>query len=74
MEDSTISQQIQACVDGLPGEERLRVLEYARSLASPKAITGRDFLQFVGLFDREDLAEMEAAIEEGCEQVDDNEW
>lgn len=57
-------------------EEQQEVLDFTRSLADKKlaGIPGRKLLRFAGLIDKESLAEMEKAIEEGCERVDPNEW
>jgi hypothetical protein len=37
-------------------------------------VSGKSLLRFAGLIDSISLGEMEAAIEEGCERVDHNEW
>jgi hypothetical protein len=50
------------------------VLDFAIKLARPKGRRLEDFRRFVGSFDAEDLKLMERAIEDACEQVDDNEW
>jgi hypothetical protein len=41
---------------------------------SPKGISGKELLKFVGLFPPEDLEEIRQAIEEDCGQVDESEW
>lgn len=56
--------------------QQKKLLDYAMSLKVPKnKITdGKDLLGFSGVISKEDLAIMEKTIEEGCEQVDLNEW
>jgi len=39
-----------------------------------QGIPGRELLRFAGTIEADDLEKMSAAIEEGCEQVDHNEW
>lgn len=54
------------------------VLDFARSLGEPRAKTEgvkiSDLTHLIGLFSHEDLAEMKAAIEEGCENIDAEGW
>jgi len=60
----------------LPPKEQRRVLDFARALAQSKTegVPGKDLLRFAGTIPSEDLARLSAAIEEGCEQVDLDEW
>jgi hypothetical protein len=63
-------------VQGLAPKEQQLVLEFARALAvsRPRGVAGKDLLRFAGIIPKEDLKAMSAAIEEGCEQVNANEW
>jgi len=78
MVDSQIHEQIVKELDHLPLPLQQRVLEFARSLSSPpvtpRGIPGRELLRFAGTISSEDCQAMLEAIEEGCEQVDPNEW
>jgi hypothetical protein len=60
----------------LPDELQWRVLEFTRALAvsTPHGIPGRQLLGFAGAIPPEDLGRIRRTIEEGCEQVDTNEW
>ena len=60
----------------LGSDEQRRVLEFTKSLAAPlpKGRRGADLLPFAGAIEREDLQQMAAAIESGCEQVSADEW
>jgi hypothetical protein len=61
---------------GMPYELQWRVLEFTRALAlsSPSGIAGGQILRFAGAIAPDDLELMREAIEQGCEQVDGDEW
>ncbi len=76
MEKSTTIQEIVQRLENLsPGQQR-QVLDFTLELSgeSPKGISGKELLEFVGLFPPEDLEEIKQAIEEDCGQVDESEW
>lgn len=55
--------------------DRKRVLEFARSLArTPGGVPGASLLSLAGSVSGSDMAEIEAAIEEGCEKVNPGGW
>lgn len=60
----------------LPYELQRRVLEFTRALAlsAPQGVSGQQLLRFAGTIPPDDLQQMREAIEQGCEQVDANEW
>ncbi len=60
----------------LPDESQRRVLEFTRALVipTPRGVPGRYLLEFAGTIPPDDLKAMREAIEQGCEQVDWNEW
>jgi hypothetical protein len=59
----------------LTPEQQAQVLGFMRALrGKPTGTPGRDLLRFAGLFPPEDIADIQKAIEEGCEQVDHGEW
>jgi hypothetical protein len=76
MKSSLIEKEILEQINRLPFDQQCQVLEFARSLASlkPTGITGRELLRFSGSIEKSDLEIMTQAIEEGCEQVNLNEW
>ena len=55
----------------LGSDEQKRVLEFTKSMSAPvpRGSRGADLLPFAGTIGREDLQQMEAAIESDCEQV-----
>lgn len=58
-----------------PGEQR-QVLDFARTLATCKTCgtPGESLIRFGGAIDVADLAIIAQTIEEGCEQVNPDEW
>ncbi len=44
------------------------------SVSRVRGVPGRELLRFAGTIEPDDLILMEKAIEEGCEQVDADEW
>jgi hypothetical protein len=56
--------------------DRKRVLEYARTLSerTRRAVSGASLLPLAGSVPESDMAEIEAAIEEGCEKVNPGAW
>lgn len=76
MLQTPIKEEIMSMLDKLTPESQWRVLEFARSLSPelPEGISGTDFRQFAGFLSPEDAAEMLAAIEEGCENIDLDGW
>ena len=76
MMSPTLETEIQEQLSHLPLEQQRQVLEFARALvaARVRGVPGRALLRFAGLVETDDLALMKQAIEEGCEQVQPNEW
>ncbi len=60
----------------LPYELQRRVLEFTRMLvvSVPRGVPGQQLLRFANVIPPDDLQLMRQAIEQGCEQVDANEW
>jgi len=63
-------------LETLPYESQRRVLEFAEALAvsTPRGVPGRTLLRFAGSIPLDDVERMRQAIEQGCEQVDADEW
>lgn len=62
-------------IASLNESDRKRVLEFARALgSSAPGTSGSDLLAFSGRIPDSDMAEIEAAIEEGCEKVNPGAW
>lgn len=77
--DPLIQSELLSYLGQLPADEQARVVDFARALAkSPMPTTvgtpGKDLLRFAGTISHEDAQQMMKAIEEGCKQIDANEW
>ena len=74
MATQTVTAKIFAELNELPLEQQQKVLAFARSLNRPKGVKGASLLTFAKSISPAELAQMEEAIEEGCERIDPNEW
>ncbi|MEI6232456.1 MAG: hypothetical protein WCT04_05360 [Planctomycetota bacterium] len=74
--EATLESEIQSELMTLPPTKQREVLAFARSLKEKKAIgmPGASYFPIVEDFSPEDLAEMDAAIWEGCERIDVDGW
>lgn len=74
--DTLIIDKLIEQLKDLPKELQWRVLEFTRALAvsTPHGVPGTQYLQFAGTIPLDDIKVMRQAIEQGCEQVDANEW
>lgn len=74
--DTPIIEKVIEQLRDLPQELQWRVFEFTRALAisTPQGIPGQQLLIFAGGISSEDAQLMREAIEQGCEQVDANEW
>ena len=72
----SLAQELLDQISQMGAEQQQRVLDFARSLATPEptGVHGKDLLQFAGTIDADDLRLMAEAIQEDCERVDLNEW
>ncbi|WP_193196785.1 hypothetical protein [Nostoc sp. MG11] len=75
MNISIIDELIQQ-LKGMPQHLQWQVLEFARILVKSqvRGTPGQQLLRFAGSIPPDDLQLMRKAIEQGCEQVDTNEW
>lgn len=74
MSERNLQNEIIDQLNGLPDDKQRQVLDFVRKLAQPAGKPGRAFLPFGGAIDTEDLSAMAEAIEEGCEQINTDEW
>ena len=59
----------------LSQEKQQRVIAFAKSLvAGPTGKAMKDLARFAGAIDPDDLKQMAAVIEEGCERINESEW
>jgi len=73
---TTVEKTIHDQVAQLPVEKQQQVLEFVRALSrdGKMGVPGRNLLRFAGAIDPKDLIAIEKAVNEGCEQIDANEW
>ncbi len=76
MSDESMQEEILNQIVKLPPEQQRQVLDFARTLQEtiPIGKPGNALLQFAGAIDESDLLIMTKEIEEGCEQVNQDEW
>lgn len=74
--DTPIIDKVIEQLKVLPHELQWRVLEFTRALSksTPRGVPGRQLLRFAGTVSSDDAQLMRQAIEQGCEQIDTNEW
>lgn len=60
----------------MPQPLQWQVLKFARTLIAVQiqGVPGQQLLQFAGVIPADDLQSTQEAIEQGCEQVDLNDW
>lgn len=73
---SAVVTQVVHHLESMPLNLQEQVLAFVQALDSAirRGVAGRQLLKFAGTIDKADLQLMSQAIEEGCEQVDLNEW
>jgi len=71
-----VIEQVVSQMRRLPEPMQQRVLTFTKMLqgSAIDGVPGRSLLTFAGAISADDLALMSEAIEEGCEQVDADEW
>lgn len=76
MIDATIERQLHEELLHLNLDQQRRVLEYAHGLArtKPPGASGAVLAGLIGIFTPDELKAMSEAIEEGCGQVDLDDW
>jgi hypothetical protein len=74
MSKRTLKSELIDQVNGLPLEKQRQMLEFARSLSCPKGKPAGDLFLFGGTIEAEDLSAMKEAIEDGCEQINADDW
>lgn len=74
--DTLVIDKVVEQLRALPQESQWRVLEFTHSLrgSAPRGVPGRQLVAFAGRFPAIDLKSMSEAIQQGCEQVDSDEW
>ena len=71
-----IKEQILSDLERLAPEQQQRVAELVHGMlpSGPRGVSGKALMHFAGTLSDASAREMMAAIEEGCSQVDSDEW
>jgi hypothetical protein len=74
--NNSIVEKVIEQLQFLPQELQWRVLEFTRTLAAsnPRGVAGFQLIRFAGAIPMNDVQIMKETIEQGCEQVDRDEW
>ncbi|MEO0687371.1 MAG: hypothetical protein AAFY76_20565 [Cyanobacteria bacterium J06649_11] len=74
--NTSIINEVVEQLGNMPQHLQSQVLEFARNLVKTevKGTPGSQLLRFAGSITADDLQLMREAIEQGCEQVDVDEW
>lgn len=72
----TLEQELHEHLSHLGIEQQRQVVDFARALAvsQVRGVPGQALLQFAGTIEADELALMQCAIEDDCEQVNAHEW
>lgn len=70
-----IERELREQLDRLPPDQQRQVLDFALTLAAveSRGLPGKALTRFGGTIEKDDLAAIARAIEEGCEQVNPDE-
>jgi hypothetical protein len=73
---NALIQEVVEHLEAMPQHLQEQVLSIVRALdqTSPRGIAGSELLRFAGTISTSDLEAMRHSIEQGCEQVDLDEW
>ena len=74
MISKSLENEILKSLNLLEKEQQDRVLNYIKSLLKRSKGSQANLLQFAGSFDSKELEQISKAIEDGCENIDKNEW
>lgn len=74
--DTPILNRLIEELKAMPEDLQYRVLEFAQTLVGSQihGVPGKQLLNFAGTISPNDIQLMHEAIEQGCEQVDIDEW
>jgi hypothetical protein len=76
MVSSNLQSELTAALDRLNEQQQRQVLAYAQRMGkpTPPGVPLRSLLKFAGTITSDEAAEMTKAIEEGCGQIDHENW
>jgi hypothetical protein len=76
MMNPAIEKELREQFERLPAAQQRQVLDFVRALAAKKrqSTSGQALNQFAGTIAKEELVRIAQAIDQGCEQVNPDEW
>ncbi len=74
MSTSALKSDLLAEIDRLTLPQQERLLKFARCMSQGRRNSVSRLLSFAGWVPQDDLREIASAIEDGCEQVDQDAW
>ncbi len=76
MTESKLKNEIISLLERMNTEQQKKLFNFMISLNSQniKGVSGKSLLNFAGFIEKEDLQEIEEAINENCSGIDLNEW
>lgn len=74
--NTSIIEQVVEQLSAMPPSLQEKVLQFAYGLGQPRpqGTPGQALIRFAGSIPSDDLSLIQAAIEQDCEQVDQDEW
>lgn len=74
MTNKAIDSQVLNYMHSLENSQQVSVLNYLKNLVKRGDNNNKNLLKLAGTINKKDIKLMEKAIEEGCENIDSNEW
>ena len=74
MTTTAINNEIMKFLPTLGKTQQEKVLSFLKSLAQNKNTSASQLLSFAGSIPQNELKQMQQAIQQGCEHIDDHEW
>ena len=72
--DNTLENEILKNLHLLEDKQQNKVLRYIKNLLSRPPVRSSALDRFVGILDKQEAETMKKTIEDGCENIDRDEW
>ena len=69
-----INTLILQSISKLDNFQQIKLYEFIIALTATKEKNSQNLAKYAGLISKEDLSRMKQSIEEGCNNIDENEW
>ena len=74
MTTAAINKEIMKYLSSLGKAKQEKVLDFLKSLVQDKNASASQLLSFADSIPQHDLKQMQLAIHQGCEHIDEHEW